>query len=89
MPYPNNTGWAPLQRMRVGGYRPDYADQLQPGIKVAEHLKKTGIGHHVASNMSDLGKRSLMQNAGIRLTDVDEYGDDIWAHAINVLRQKP
>lgn len=87
MPYPNNTGWAPLRDMRVKGFRPDYQEALEPGIKVAGHLKKLGIGPHSAINMSDLGKRSLMQNAGLQLNDVDSYGDDIWEHAIHVLRQ--
>jgi hypothetical protein len=84
----NIIGAAPArERMRVGGYRPDIAENLQPGEKVAGHLQKYGIGAYQARNMTTLGRRSHMQNAGLQLQDIDNYGDDIWEHALHILSQ--
>lgn len=86
MPYPNNTGWAPAkERMRIGGYRPDLAQNVEPGQKIANHLQQQGIGYAQARNATSLGKRTHMQNAGIGLQDVNASGEDYWAHALDIL----
>ena len=89
---PQHRGWAAWQTPsqahfsnRIGGYNP-LNDQFNlPAHKLAAHLQSHGWSERRAIDADPYDRRYHMQRAGMQDEVIDQYGDDVWVHAVHVL----